>query len=245
VSSDAERPAFYALPSGGWRDYWTLLHPPYTAWHLSYVVLGAAIAPVLNVRFLLETLLAFFLALGVAAHALDELHGRPLRTRISDRVLIGLAGLGLAGAVALGIDGAIEVTPWIWAFIGAGGFLVVAYNLELVGGAFHSDLWFALAWGAFPALTAYVAQTGTLRLDVVVLAAACSAISAAQRILSTPVRRLRREVAEVRGELTLRDGAAEPIDAASLRAVPESALRWLSLAMPLLAMTALLVRLAN
>ena len=26
---------------GGWRDWWTLLHPPYTAWHLSYVVIGA------------------------------------------------------------------------------------------------------------------------------------------------------------------------------------------------------------
>jgi len=245
VSSDAERPAFYALPSGGWRDYWTLLHPPYTVWHLSYVILGAAIAPVLDVRFLLETLLAFLLALGVSAHALDELHGRPLQTRISDGTLIGLAIVGLAGAVALGIDGAIEATPWIWVFIGAGGFLVVAYNLELFGGSFHTDLWFALAWGAFPALTAYVAQTGTVRVVAVVLAAACATTSAAQRVLSTPVRRLRRGVTAVRGEVILRDGTAEPIDAASLRAVPEAALRWLSLAMPLLAAAALLARLTN
>ena len=245
MSSDAERPAFYALPSGGWRDYWTLLHPPYTAWHLSYVVLGAAIAPVVNIRFLLETLLAFFLALGVSAHALDELHGRPLQTRIPDGVLIGLAVVGLAGAIALGVDGAIEVTPWIWAFIGAGGFLVVAYNLELLGGAFHSDLWFALAWGAFPALTAYAAQTGTVRLDAVVLAAACATISAAQRILSTPVRQLRRDVTDVRGEFTTRDGIVRPIDAALLRSTPEAALRWLSLAMPLLAAAALIARLAG
>jgi len=244
VSSDAERPAFYALASGGWRDYWTLLHVPYTAWHLSYVVLGAAIAPVLHVRFLLETLLAFFLALGVSAHALDELHGRPLRTRIPDRVLAGLATVGLAGAIALGVDGATEVTPWIWAFIVVGGFLVVAYNLELFGGAFHSDLWFALAWGAFPALTAYVAQTATVRLDIVVLAAACAVISAAQRVLSTPVRRLRRDVAEVHGQVVLRDGGSEPIDAPTLLAAPESALRWLSLAMPLLAAAALIARLS-
>ncbi len=27
-------PAFYAAGTGGWRDWWTLLHPPYTAWHL-------------------------------------------------------------------------------------------------------------------------------------------------------------------------------------------------------------------
>ena len=29
VADDA-RPAFYALKRGGWRDYITLLHPPYT-----------------------------------------------------------------------------------------------------------------------------------------------------------------------------------------------------------------------
>jgi hypothetical protein len=45
VSVEAEaRPAFYALARGGWRDYVTLLHPPYTLWHLSYVAIGAAIA---------------------------------------------------------------------------------------------------------------------------------------------------------------------------------------------------------
>ena len=41
----AERPAYYAARPGGWRDWWTLLHPPYTAWHLSYSVIGAALAP--------------------------------------------------------------------------------------------------------------------------------------------------------------------------------------------------------
>lgn len=244
MSSESERPAFYALSPGGWRDYWSLLHPPYTTWHLSYVVLGAALAPELNLRFLLETLLAFFLALGVSAHALDELNGRPLGTRIPDGVLIALAVAGLAGAIGLGVDGAIEVSPWIWAFIVAGGFLVVAYNLELFGGAFHSNLWFALAWGAFPALTGYVAQSGTVRPEAIVMAAACATVSAAQRTLSTPVRRMRRDVTDVRGELTLRDGTTESIEPASLRSAPEAALRWLSLALPLLAAAALMARLA-
>jgi hypothetical protein len=245
VSSETERPAFYALRSGRWGDYWTLLHPPYTLWHLSYVVMGAATAPTLHVRWLMETLVAFFLAMGVAAHALDELHGRPLRTRIPDAILWTLAAMGLAGAVALGIDGARAVSPWIWAFIGAGAFLVAAYNLELFGGAFHSDVWFALAWGAFPALTAGFAQTAEVRPEAVAMAAACAAISAAQRTLSTPVRRLRRHVVSVEGSLTLRDGTTEPIDTAGLRAAPERALRWMSLAMPLLAIALLLVRSAT
>jgi len=242
--SEQERAAFYALSPGGWRDYWSLLHPPYTIWHLSYVVLGAALAPSVNVRWLVETTLAFFLAMGVAAHALDELHGRPLGTRIPDGALWTLAGTGLAGAIALGIDGAAQVSPWIWLFIAVGAFLVVAYNLELFGGAVHSDLWFALAWGAFPALTAFFAQTASVTIAAIVLAAACAVISAAQRALSTPVRRLRRRVAGVRGEITLRDGTTEMLGVEALRHGPESALRWLSVAMPLLAAAALIARLA-
>ncbi len=239
-----EGPAFYALRSGGWRDYWTLLHPPYTVWHLSYVTIGAALAPTVNVRWWLETVAAFFLAMGVAAHALDELHGRPLRTRIPDGVLWALAAVGLVGAAALGVDGALEATPWIWLLIPIGLFLVVAYNLELFGGAVHSDVWFALAWGAFPVITAYVAQTGTLRPAAVLAACACFAISAAQRSLSTPVRKIRRRVTSLAGTMVLEDGTTQHLDAADLRRPPETALRLLSVAMPLLAAALLIPKLA-
>src|SRR5919197_6611201 len=101
------RPAFYALAPGGWRDYWTLLHPPYTAWHLSYVAIGAAAAPAFDGGRLGATIVAFFLGVGLTAHALDELRGRPLQTRIPARALQAIAGIGLAGAVAIGIVGAI------------------------------------------------------------------------------------------------------------------------------------------
>jgi hypothetical protein len=240
--ADPERPAFYALTPGGWRDYWTLLHPPYTLWHLSYVAIGASLAPAISWRWLGESLLAFFLAIGLAAHSLDEVHDRPLRTRIPDWVLWTIAGVGLAGAVGLGIDGTEQVSSWLWAFIAAGGFLVVAYNLELFGGAFHSDLWFALAWGAFPALTGFFAQTGRVTVAAVLVAAACAALSAAQRALSTPVRHLRRNVTAVRGALELRDGSREELDAAALRAAPETALRWVSFALPVLAVALVLAR---
>ncbi|HEY7659525.1 MAG TPA: hypothetical protein VIC58_02895 [Actinomycetota bacterium] len=244
MAEASERPAFYALSPGGWRDYWTLLHPPYTVWHLSYVVIGASLAPTVDLGWLAETLVAFFLAMGLAAHALDELNGRPLRTRIPDAILWTIAVVGLVGAVALGIHGAIEVSPWLWAFIGAGVFIVVAYNLELFGGTFHSNLWFAVAWGAFPALTAYFAQTGTIRVEAVLAAAACAVLSEAQRVLSTPVRRLRRSVLSVSGELETTEGTREPIDASTLRGAPEGALRWLSLGVPLVAAAMLASRIA-
>lgn len=231
----AERPAFYAMSPGGWRDYWTLLHPPYTLWHLSYVALGAATASRVHVRLLVESLLAFFLAVGLAAHALDELRGRPLRTRIPDAVLWSIAAVGLGGAVSLGVDGMVRVSPWFAGFIAVGAFLVLAYNLELFGGAFHSDLWFALGWGAFPALTGAFAQTGAVRWAAVAVAGGCALLSAAQRTLSTPVRRLRRAVGRVEGVITLTDGSTERLDARALRDAPERALRVLAFAVPVLA----------
>ncbi|HVF08283.1 MAG TPA: hypothetical protein VNC60_06880 [Actinomycetota bacterium] len=240
AASRDERPAFYALAPGSWRDWWTLLHPPYTVWHLSYVVIGASLTPGLNLRWLGETMLAFFFAMGVAAHALDELHSRPLGTQIPGGVLVGVAVAGLVAAVALGVDGMLQVSSWLGAFVAAGTFLVLAYNLELLGGVFHSDLWFALAWGAFPALTASFAQTARLSVAALIAAAACAVLSAAQRVLSTPVRRLRRHVVAVHGELTLDDGTREPIDAGALRSAPERALRLLSIAVPLVALSLLL-----
>lgn len=237
-----ERPAFYALRGGGWRDYWSLLHPPYTVWHLSYVVIGAAVADRVNLRWLGETVLAFFLAVGLSAHALDELRGRPLRTAISDRTLEVIAALGVAGAVGLGVHGSTKVSAWIAAFVAVGAFLVFAYNLELFGGVFHSDLWFALAWGAFPALTGSFAQGGRLTAGAVLVAAACAALSAGQRALSTPARKLRREVVRVEGSLTRRDGVVEPIEPETLLVASEAALRFLSVAMPLLAVGLLLGR---
>jgi len=59
VAERPTRPAFYAARSGGWRDWWTLLHPPYTAWHLSYVVIGASLAPRVDTGRLVATLLAY------------------------------------------------------------------------------------------------------------------------------------------------------------------------------------------
>jgi hypothetical protein len=193
------RPAYYALRPGGWRDYVTLLHPPYTVWHLSYVAVGAALAPHFHLDRLLLGLLAFFLALGVAAHALDEANGRPLRTRIPTRALVALAAASLAGACAVGIVAAAAWGWWLLAFVAVGAVLVPAYNLELWGGALHTDLGFALSWGAFPALTGYFVEAQTLRVEAAFAALYATALSLAQRTLSTPVRAARRGAATTAG----------------------------------------------
>jgi hypothetical protein len=244
VATDLPRPAFYALAPGGWRDYLTLLHPPYTAWHLSYVVIGACLAPALSVRDLLATLLAFFLAVGIGAHALDELAGRPLRTRIPSGVLLALAVVSIGGAAAIGIYGAATVDPWLAAFVAGGVFIVCAYNLELAAGRFHSDLWFALAWGGFPLVTAYFAQTGNLRAEALAGGAFACALSFAQRRLSTTVRDVRRRVTTVSGTLERGDGSSEPVTRETLAAAPEAALRALAVASVTLAVALVIMRLA-
>lgn len=230
-----ERPAFYALRPGGWRDVVTLLHPPYTAWHLSYVALGACAAPTLHAGRLVATLGAFLLAVGVSAHALDELNGRPLRTRLSDRVLVGLTVAGLLGAVGIGIAGAVVVSATILPLVVAGAFLVVAYNLELFGGRFHSDAWFAAAWGAFPALTGYWINALELRPEGLLVSGACLLLSVAQRRLSTPVRELRRHTVSVTGAQRLDDGTIIDLDAARLAAPLDGALRACAFGLVLLA----------
>jgi hypothetical protein len=230
VGQKGVRPAWYALASGSWRDYVTLLHAPYTAWHLSYVVIGGCLAPTVSWGRLGLTVLAFALALGVGAHALDELNGRPLQTSIPNGVLVGLAVVTVVSAGAIGVAVAIEFELALLVFVAVGAFLVPAYNLELLGGRFHSDLWFGLAWGAFPLLTGYAACAGTLRVEAVGGAVWATLLSLAQRRLSTPVRRWRRQTTSVRGQLELSDGTHEPLDTAVLVASPEAALRFLTLA---------------
>jgi hypothetical protein len=231
------RPAWYALARGGWRDYVTLLHLPYTAWHLSYVVIGGCLAPVVAWERLGAAVAAFALAVGVGAHALDELNGRPLRTKIPDRVLVGLASVSIAGACAIGVVGALTFKAWLALLIPLGLFLVLAYNLELAGGRFHTDLWFGLAWGGFPVLNGYAAVAGDIGGVTVLAAVFAVLLSLAQRVLSSHVRYVRRRVTAVRGELELADASREPLDARRLTAPAETGLRLLSLATVMLAAT--------
>jgi hypothetical protein len=225
MTASGERSAFYSVGrgTGGLGDWVTLLHPPYTLWHLSYVAIGAAVMPDLVLWRLAGTLLAFFLAVGIGAHALDELHGRPLGTGISSGLLTTAAVVSITAAMVLGlVYGGWKLLP----FVIVGGVLVYAYNLELFGGVLHSDVWFAVAWGAFPALVGAYAQHWTLSLAAGVAAVAAFFLSLGQRALSTPARMLRRRVSEVAVHLSFTDGSEAELGRAELLAPIERALRY-------------------
>ena len=238
------RPAFYALESGGWRDYVTLLHPPYTLWHLSYVAIGAGLAPELEVERLVAALAAFFLAMGIGAHALDELQGRPLQTQIADKVLVALAIVSIAGAIGIGLYASFVWTPWLLPMVAFGGFIVVAYNLELFGGRFHSPLWFALSWGAFPVLAGYLVTAEELTAEAGLAALYAGLLSLAQQHLSTQVRAIRRRATDVSGVVRFRDGTEEQIRAETLTEANERALRAIAAATVALAVALVLLQLS-
>ena len=241
--ASTDRPAFYALGRGRLGDLLTLLHPPYTAWHRSYVALGAAVAPKLHADRLLWALAAFGLAVGVAAHALDELHDRPLGTGFSDRTLIAMAGTSLLGALAIGVAGVLTVSAWLAPFVLAGALFLPAYNLELLGGRLHSDLWFAVGWGAFPALTGYFVNAEEISGSGLLIAAGCLLMSVAQRRLSSPARELRRRTRSVQGVQTLADGSVQELSRAGLLEPLDGALAAMSLAMVLTACALVAARL--
>ena len=208
-----ERPAFYALNRGRMGDLLTLLHPPYTAWHLSYFALGAAVAPHVYTDRLAWGLVAF-----------------------------GLAGFSLLGSLAIGIAGVLTISAALAPLVLAGVLFVPAYNLELLGGRLHGDVWFALGWGAFPAFTGYFVNAEKVAGPGLLIAGGCLVMSVAQRRLSTPARELRRRTSSISGVRVLEDGRSEPLSLAGLLAPLDGALAALSLATVLTACALLAAR---
>ena len=214
---------------------------PYTLWHLSYVAIGAADAPRFDGGRLAATLVAVLFAVGIGAHALDELHGRP-RTSIPGLVLIAAAVASLCLAVVLGIIGVARVGPGLAVFIVAGVALDLSYNLELFRGRLHNDATFSAAWGAFPVLTAYYAQAETVRPVALLAAAAAYFLSAAQRSLSTPARNLCRRIDSVEGTVTDGDGRTSSLTKRVLLAPLEDALKAMTWGVVALAVALVVLR---
>ncbi len=142
------------------------------------------------------------------------------------------------------VAGLVE-TMWLFPFMAFGAFIAVAYNLGLWHDRFHSDFWFAFAWGAFPALTSYWIQSVTVTATVVLLALACFTLSLAQRTLSTQVRTIRRRTVSVAGTMEMTDGSIVKLDSSNMILAAERALVLLSLTIVVFAGSLLAYRLLN
>jgi hypothetical protein len=228
VTSTPQRaPAFSSRGrgDGGVGDWLSMLHPPYTAWHLSYVAIGAALVHPIRLDRLGWSLLGFFLGLGVGAHVLDELHGRPLRTGISSTALTVVAVGSLVGA---GVDGWLVGGVRLLPFVAVGGFLACAYNLEWLGGALHNPVGLAASWGPFPVITGCYAQHWSVSWAAAAVAIGAFGLTFAQTTLSTPARWLRRSARGVRLTAEESDGTPTNLGTADLLRPLETALRAIS-----------------
>jgi hypothetical protein len=210
--------------------------------HLSLVTIGACLLGPVNAVRLAVTMVAFFHAVGVGAHCLDELHGRPLGTSIPSWQLVLASSVGVGGAVILGIVGMFLVSPYLAIFICVGVLIAVGYNLELFNGRLHSDVVLVMGWGAFPVLTAYFAQHARLGVASVLAAAFGALVTRMQRQLSTPARQLRRRATSVEGLIVRSDGTTEPITKQTILMPLEGTLRTLCWSGPTLAVALVLLR---
>ena len=210
MGTEEPRPAFYALRAGGWRDYVTVLHLPYTAWNLSYVALGAALAPRFRTDRMLWTMAAFALGARRRGPRPRRAQRPTARDRDPGRRLVGLGVASLAGACAIGIWAATRWGYGLLAFVAAGAFIVPAYNLEWFGGRFHGALVARARLGRASRPQRVLRAGRTLRVEAILAAGYATALILVQRTLSTPVRHARRRSRDLAGRRADGAGAADP-----------------------------------
>jgi xanthine/uracil permease len=178
------------------RSFIGLLFLPYTAMVLAFAVIGSMAAASIFWDRVLAIVLIYFLGLGIAAHALDALGSKqtkPWGNVFTKRQLWILAAASLALAYLIAIYYMIRLVPWLATVAVLEGFFVFSYNLEWFGGRFHTDGWFAFAWGFLPVVAGYIIQTNTISAPALVLAASMALFSMVEIKASRPYKDLKRQ----------------------------------------------------
>ena len=136
---------------------------PYTLMNASYVLVGSLLAPTIHYDRMGEMVLVYLLAVGISAHSLDAMSpNKPWGNFLSRRQLLAMAVGAMVPALALGLYLAISYAPLLIPLGLVELFFLLAYNLELFSGRFHTDFWFSLSWGFLPVLVGFVVQTNTV-----------------------------------------------------------------------------------
>ena len=237
------KPAWYSNKRHGiFSDLISLLHPPYTLWHLSYILIGVSMAPTIYLDRSVAVLFAFFLGLGIGAHALDETMGNPLQTRLSKKSLYVIGFSALFAAIAIGLYYVYALSVLILPFVLIESFFALAYNLEMFQSKFHSDLVFALSWGSIPYLTGYFVNALSISLATIVMAVGIGLLTFVQRTLSTQARLWRRKMEPVKS-MKLSSGKEVNVSSSELISPAEKSLKALTIMIFLVAIALVLARL--
>ena len=155
------------------RAFVGLLFLPYTGMCISFTIIGSMISPTVYWDRVVAIFTIYFLALGISAHAADNLGSKKIKpwgNYFSKLELKIMVIVGLSIAYIIGIYYVITSVNLLL-FIGIiEAFFLFAYNFELFRGVFHNNFWFALSWGSLPLLAGYIMQTNTIAELPVILA---------------------------------------------------------------------------
>ncbi len=196
--SDGGRINEWFVPKFGpmkFRVFMGLLFLPYTGMCVSFTVIGSMLAPTIFWDRAGAIALIYFLALGIAAHALDSIGSKrvkPWGSYFSKKQLWILSLGTLIPAYAIGIYYMVLYVPLLWVIAVAEGFFIFAYNMESFNGKLHNDGWFAFSWGVLPLLAGYIMQTNSVSLITFAAAAATGFVSYVEIKKSRPYKELKR-----------------------------------------------------
>jgi hypothetical protein len=174
---------------------------PYTGMCLSFAILGSMSAPEVHWDRVGAIALIYALALGIGAHAADAIgskNSKPWAGYFTKRQMAVLMLASVAAAYTIGMYYIVMHVPLLGVVAALEGFFLFAYNFELFGGRFHNDLWFALSWGALPAMAGYLIQTGEFSLLPFAVAAGAAVASYIEIKMSRPYKQAKREGRDAR-----------------------------------------------
>jgi hypothetical protein len=147
------------------RAFIGMLFLPYTGMCISFTIIGSMLSESIAWDRVLSIFIIYFLALGVSAHAADNLGSKKIKPwgnffSIFELRLMVIGGLSVS--YILGIYYIITFVPLLLIIAIIEGFFLFAYNFELFNGLFHNNFWFAVSWGGLPLLAGFVIQTNSI-----------------------------------------------------------------------------------
>ena len=191
------------VPSFGpdkFRAFVGMMFLPYTGMCVSFTVLGSMSTQEVHWDREGAVALIYALSLGIGAHAADAFgsKNKPWGSYFSRRQVATLMAASVAGAYSIGAYYIILYAPLLGIVAALEGFFLFAYNFELFGGRFHNDFWFAVSWGALPAMAGYLIQTGEFSVLPFAVAAGAALASYAEIKMSRPYKQAKKDGKDVK-----------------------------------------------
>src|ERR671910_1044091 len=149
------------------RAFIGMLFLPYTGMCVSFTIIGSMLSESIQWDRVLSIFVIYFLALGVSAHAADNLGSKKIKPWGSFFTAFELKLMVIGGlfvSYVLGIYYIITFVPLLLIIAIIEGFFLFAYNFELFNGFFHNNFWFAISWGSLPLLAGFVIQTNSISI---------------------------------------------------------------------------------